>query len=75
MIVFYPLVIQYVVPLLTRCSLQTGRAPIHVNVQNVLPESTNARDPIGGWQGIPLRMSGVAQLLSRAGYSCHAIGK
>ena len=40
----------------TRCSLQTGRAPIHVNVQNVLPESTNPSDQIGGWQGIPLKV-------------------
>ena len=27
---------------------------IHVNAQNVFPEVSNAKDPIGGYQGIPL---------------------
>ena len=59
----------------TRCSLQSGRAPIHVNVVNVLPESTNPEDPVGGYQGIPINMTTMAQLLSRAGYRTAAVGK
>ena len=31
----------------SRSAIQTGRNPIHVNVQNVLPEVTNPKDPIG----------------------------
>ena len=31
----------------SRCAIQTGRAPIHVNVQNVKPEVRNENDPIG----------------------------
>ena len=37
----------------SRCSLQSGRNPIHVNVVNVAPEVSNAEDPVGGFQGIP----------------------
>ena len=59
----------------SRCAIQTGRAPIHVNVQNVLPESVNPKDPIGGYQGIPLNMSGMATVLRRGGYRTHLVGK
>jgi arylsulfatase B len=53
----------------SRCALQTGRAPIHVNVQNVAPEVYNLLDQEGGYQGIPLDMTGVAEHLAGAGYS------
>ena len=59
----------------TRCSLQSGRAPIHVNVVNVLPESTNPADPVGGYQGIPINITTMAQLLARGGYRTAAVGK
>ena len=59
----------------TRCALQTGRAPVHVNTQNVLPEVANPRDPVSGYQGIPVNMTGVAQLLAGAGYRTAAVGK
>ena len=32
----------------SRSALQTGRNPIHVNVQNVDPDVSNPDDPIGG---------------------------
>lgn len=32
----------------SRCAIQVGRYPIHVNVQNVLPESVNPNDVEGG---------------------------
>jgi len=60
----------------SRCAIQTGRAPIHVNVQNVEPEVTNPDDPVGGYQGIPLNMSTVATKLKEGGgYATHFVGK
>jgi arylsulfatase B len=44
-------------------------------VQNVVPEVNNADDPVGGWQGVPTEMTGVAALLKRAGYTTRAVGK
>ena len=44
-----PSVVQICSP--TRCALQTGRNPIHVNVQNVDPNAHNKDDPEGGYQG------------------------
>lgn len=55
--------------------MQTGRNPVSVNVQNVVPEVSNAADKVGGWQGIPTEMTGVASVLKRAGYATHAVGK
>ena len=34
----------------TRCAIQSGRAPIYVNVQNVKPEAHNPDDAVGGYQ-------------------------
>ncbi|CAJ1417747.1 unnamed protein product, partial [Effrenium voratum] len=58
-----------------RSAIQTGRNPIHVNVQNVNPECVNGNDVEGGFQGIPVNMSGMASLLRRAGYRTHIVGK
>eukprot|EP00434_Breviolum_minutum_P013270 symbB.v1.2.011690.t1/scaffold787.1/size162597/1 len=33
-----------------RSAIQTGRNPVHVNVQNVPPEYVNPHDPQGGYQ-------------------------
>ena len=41
----------------SRCALQTGRAPIHVNVENAPPEVRNADDPEGGFQARPRAFS------------------
>ena len=59
----------------SRSSIQTGRNPISVNVQNVVPEVSNAKDPIGGYQGIPTEMTGIASILQSQGYSTNLIGK
>jgi len=59
----------------SRCAFQTGRNPIHVNVQNVAPECHNKDDPLGGFQGIPINMTGVASHLRGAGYRTHMVGK
>jgi arylsulfatase B len=64
---------QYCSP--SRSALQSGRNPISVNVQNVVPEVSNPKDPIGGWQGIPTNMTGMASLLKKGGYVTRAVGK
>ena len=59
----------------TRCAIQSGRAPIHVNVINAAPEVTNPADPVGGYAGMPRNMTGIAEVLKRAGYATHFAGK
>ena len=55
--------------------MQSGRAPVHVNVVNCQPTSYNLEDPVGGFAGIPRNMTTVAQVMKRAGYSTHMVGK
>ena len=43
----------------TRCAIQTGRAPVHVNVINADPSVHNPADPVGGYAGIPRNMTGA----------------
>ncbi|KAJ8602724.1 hypothetical protein CTAYLR_003776 [Chrysophaeum taylorii] len=59
----------------SRCALQTGFAPIHVNVENVDPSVRNPSDPEGGYQGIPVSMVGIGEKLREKGYRTHAVGK
>ena len=59
----------------SRCAIQSGRAPIHVNVENVLPEVRNHRDPLAGYQGIPLNITTVAEPLRAQGWLTHFVGK
>mmetsp|Transcript_26164 Transcript_26164/g.43592 ORF Transcript_26164/g.43592 Transcript_26164/m.43592 type:complete len:549 (+) Transcript_26164:25-1671(+) len=59
----------------SRSAFQTGRLGIHVNVVNVFPEVNNPRDPVGGYQGIPVNMTGIAEVLKGAGYATHLVGK
>lgn len=59
----------------SRSSFQTGRLGIHVNTQNVPPDFHNPEDPVGGYQGAPLFMTTVAEVLQSAGYSTHLVGK
>eukprot|EP00466_Bigelowiella_natans_P019759 jgi/Bigna1/88720/estExt_fgenesh1_pg.C_370046 len=59
----------------SRCAIQTGRNPIHVNVLNDEPDVANPGDPISGYAGIPPNMTGMASILKRAGYRTHAVGK
>lgn len=59
----------------TRSAMLSGRFGIHVNQQNVVPESVNPADPIGGYQGIPVNMTVFAEKLSSAGYMTNLVGK
>jgi len=59
----------------SRCSLQSGRLPVHVNFENFEPESLNKNDPISGFAGIPRAMTGIATKLKGLGYKTHATGK
>ena len=59
----------------SRCALQTGRNPIHVNVLNSPVTQHNKADPMSGQQGIPVNMTGLATKLASAGYVTHAYGK
>ena len=59
----------------TRSALQTGRSPIHVNVLNSPLSQHNPRDPMGGFQGAPRNMTGIAEKLRGAGYQTGQWGK
>ena len=59
----------------TRSAIQTGRAPIHVNVLNSDVMQHNPSDAMGGFQGIPRNMTGIAAQLKRAGYATTLVGK
>ena len=43
----------------SRSALQTGRNPIHVNVDNSDMTQRNPADPVGGFEGIPRNMTGL----------------
>lgn len=59
----------------SRCSFQSGRLPVHVNVLNKEPTVYNANDPVGGMAGIPTNMTTIAQKMRAAGYRTHMTGK
>ena len=59
----------------SRSALQSGRNPIHVNVDNYNPIMHNAADPVSGFSAIPRNMTGIAELMKRAGYSTAMAGK
>lgn len=59
----------------TRSSIQSGRNPIHVNVQNVDPTRSNPADPVSGFSAIARNMTGLAMHLQGAGYATAAVGK
>ena len=60
----------------SRCALQSGRNPLHVNVlNNDIRVHNEVNDPVGGFQGVPVNMTTIAAKLSQAGYSCHIAGK
>ncbi|XP_065179088.1 arylsulfatase B-like [Sycon ciliatum] len=59
----------------SRCSLMSGRLPIHVNMVNDGPDSNNPKDPVSGFQGIPRNMTGIASKMKAAGYVTHHVGK
>ena len=59
----------------TRSSLQSGRNPIHVNVQNVGPDHSNPADPVSGFSAIARNMTGMATHMKAAGWATAAVGK
>eukprot|EP01065_Artemidia_motanka_P050107 TRINITY_DN84_c0_g1_i1.p1 TRINITY_DN84_c0_g1~~TRINITY_DN84_c0_g1_i1.p1 ORF type:complete len:546 (+),score=187.82 TRINITY_DN84_c0_g1_i1:63-1640(+) len=59
----------------SRSSFQSGRLPVHVNVENADPTCVNPADPVGGYAGIPVNMTGIAEKMRAAGYKTHMTGK
>ena len=59
----------------TRAAIQSGRNPIHVNTVNSAPTVRNPADNISGWAGMPLRMTGIAEVMRRQGYRTSFSGK
>eukprot|EP00039_Didymoeca_costata_P020357 m.340990 g.340990 ORF g.340990 m.340990 type:complete len:528 (+) comp19698_c0_seq1:49-1632(+) len=59
----------------TRCALQSGRFPTHVNVLNLDMSVYNPKDPVSGFAGIPRNMTGMASVMKKAGYATHQTGK
>jgi arylsulfatase I/J len=53
----------------SRSAFLSGRDPVHVNVENALPEIVNPADPVGGFQGVPPNMTLVGELMKRGGYT------
>ena len=54
----------------SRCALQSGRNPIHVNVINNDMREHNVNDPATGVQGIPPNMTTIAAKLRGVGCAC-----
>ena len=59
----------------TRTSIQTGRAPIHVNVLNSDVMQHNDADPVAGFEGAPRNMTFIAAKMKSAGFKTHIVGK
>ena len=59
----------------SRCSLLSGRLPMHVNIVNADPTTCNPDDPVSGFAGIPRNMTSIAEKLRSAGYMTHQVGK
>ena len=59
----------------SRSALISGRNPIHVNVNNYNPSMLNPADRVSGFAGIPVNMTGLGNLMSRAGYETVFAGK
>ena len=59
----------------SRCALQSGRNPVHVNVLNDKIVLHNPADTVSGQQGIPRNMTTIAAKLKSAGYATAAVGK
>lgn len=59
----------------SRCSLLTGRLPIHVSDKNIEPQYYNPNDKVSGFTGIPRNMTGIGEKMKLAGYATHQVGK
>lgn len=59
----------------SRSSFQSGRLPVHVNVANAEPTVRNPADPVGGYAGIPVNMTGLGEKMRAGGYATAMTGK
>jgi len=59
----------------SRSSIQSGRYPNHVNAVNVDPLRYNPKDKIGGFPGVPPKMTMIPAKLKQAGYETGFTGK
>jgi len=59
----------------SRASLQSGRLPVHVNIDDSPLLAYNPNDTSGGYNGIPPQMTTLATKLRQAGYRTYATGK
>lgn len=59
----------------SRCSLLSGRLPIHVNDKNEPVCNHNPSDSVSGFAGIPRKMTTISEKLKTAGYATHQVGK
>jgi len=59
----------------SRSSIQTGRYPNHVNSANTDPLRYNPKDKIGGYPGVPPKMTMIPGKLKEAGYETAFTGK
>lgn len=58
----------------SRSAIQSGRAPLHVNVLNV-QECARPRPHGGEYVGVPENMTTLAELMKRGGFETHYVGK
>ena len=59
----------------SRCSLLSGRLPIHVNDKNAPVKIYNPNDTVSGFAGIPRKMTTISEKLKSVGYATHQVGK
>ena len=59
----------------SRCSLLSGRLPIHVNDRNRNIALHNSADPVSGYSGIPRKMTTLGTKMKQGGYATHVVGK
>ena len=59
----------------SRCSLLSGRLPIHVNDRNRNIALHNSDDPVSGYAGIPRQMTTLGTKMKQGGYATHVVGK
>ena len=59
----------------SRCSLLSGRLPIHVSDKNRNNAMYNSSDPVSGYAGIPRYMTTLGTKMKQGGYATHVVGK
>ena len=59
----------------TRSAIQSGRNPIHVNVQNMDPLNVNPADPVAGFSAVARNFTGLGAVMKKGGYKTYFAGK